>query len=141
VIASNQRHIQRSVDWILSQGRNRFAVLGLAYKAGTADLRNSPYLQIALALRSAGKEVRAFDTDVSRARAAPTTTHLMDEGGDSLLTDDLQALAAWCDTIVICNYAPEYSQILQSVGTEKSILDFARKIAIGTPPLRIDTFV
>jgi GDP-mannose 6-dehydrogenase len=142
VIASNQRHIQRSVDWIVSHGRNRFAVLGLAYKAGTGDLRNSPYLQIALALRSAGKEVRAFDVDVSRATAASTTTtHFMDEGGDSLLTDDLQALATWCDTIVICNYTPEYSQILQSVGTEKTILDFARKMAIGTHPLRIHAFV
>jgi nucleotide sugar dehydrogenase len=43
------------------------AVLGVAFKAGTDDLRDSPALVLIDALRAAGAEVRAYDPHVTQA--------------------------------------------------------------------------
>ncbi|MDX3385526.1 UDP-glucose/GDP-mannose dehydrogenase family protein [Streptomyces niveiscabiei] len=46
----------------------RLGLLGLAFKAGTSDLRDSPALAIARLLREQGAELRAYDPAVSELR-------------------------------------------------------------------------
>jgi GDP-mannose 6-dehydrogenase len=141
---SNQRHLQRSVDWLVASGRRRFALLGLAYKAGTDDLRASPFLHLARELRALGREVRAYDPDVSQGRQNPSHhdyVRSVDPGLDTLLTDDLRSLAAWSDAIVICSYAPRYREIFTLIGPDHIVLDFARTAAADVGPHRYHAFV
>ena len=69
VIEVNEAQHQRVVDKVRAaaggslEGRT-IGLLGLAYKAGTADLRGSPALELARLLRSSGALVRAFDPAV-----------------------------------------------------------------------------
>ena len=70
-IESNQIHAMRVVERIrVAAGGaldgNRIGVLGLAFKAGTNDLRASPALVVAHHLASAGAEVIAHDPAVAK---------------------------------------------------------------------------
>ncbi len=64
-VAANEDQIQRSLNKIQKafgtvKGR-KVALLGLAFKSDTDDIRESPAVKIAAALLDAGAEVRAYD--------------------------------------------------------------------------------
>jgi GDP-mannose 6-dehydrogenase len=128
--ASNSIHLKRSIDWLLARGKRRFAILGLAYKPGTDDLRSSPYMHIVRELRANGRDVRALDRDVSAGRSAHSY-YMASEAAelDVLLTDDLPGLIAWSEAVVICSYASEYRAVFSMVRTDQVVLDFARNSA------------
>ncbi|MEJ1921986.1 nucleotide sugar dehydrogenase [Microbacterium sp. KHB019] len=67
VLASNAAHTHRLVDHVLSLGWRRVALLGLAFKSRTDDLRESPYVDIAETLTGKGVEVRIYDDVVNPA--------------------------------------------------------------------------
>jgi len=52
-----------------SLARKRITLPGLAFKAGTSDLRHSPALAVAALLRQAGAELQAYDPVVPAADA------------------------------------------------------------------------
>ena len=64
LLVSNSSHTRRVVDHVLALGWRRVALLGLAFKSGTDDLRESPYVDIAETLTGKGVEVRIYDAVV-----------------------------------------------------------------------------
>jgi GDP-mannose 6-dehydrogenase len=68
VLASNRAHIDHAVAKILKLGRPKVGMLGLAFKTGTDDLRESPLVQVAKQLIGEGCELRIFDPEVHLSR-------------------------------------------------------------------------
>jgi GDP-mannose 6-dehydrogenase len=64
VLASNDAHIQRVVSAILERRKSRVALLGLSFKRGSDDLRESPFVRLAESLIGKGVPLRIFDPDV-----------------------------------------------------------------------------
>ena len=68
VLPSNQAVIERAYEAIASHGRQRVALFGLAFKQGTDDLRESPFVLLAEKLIGKGFDVSIFDRFVQVAR-------------------------------------------------------------------------
>ena len=68
VLPSNQAVIDRTYEAIARHGRQRVALFGLAFKQGTDDLRESPFVVLAEKLIGKGYEVSIFDRSVQVAR-------------------------------------------------------------------------
>jgi GDP-mannose 6-dehydrogenase len=68
VLASNRVHIEHAVERILKRGRPRVGMLGLSFKTGTDDLRESPLVMVAKRLIGEGCELRIFDPEVQLSR-------------------------------------------------------------------------
>ncbi|HYZ63418.1 MAG TPA: nucleotide sugar dehydrogenase [Acetobacteraceae bacterium] len=68
VLPSNQSIIERTYEAIARHGRQRVALFGLAFKQGTDDLRESPFVLLAERLIGKGFEVSIFDRFVQVAR-------------------------------------------------------------------------
>ena len=65
---SNNAHIQRGVDLIKKHSvSSRLGFLGISFKTGTDDLRNSPTVEIIKQLSKAGYEICVFDEYVNLA--------------------------------------------------------------------------
>jgi GDP-mannose 6-dehydrogenase len=64
VLGSNDAHIQRVVTTILEKRKRRVALLGLSFKNGSDDLRESPFVRLAESLIGKGVPLRIFDPDV-----------------------------------------------------------------------------
>lgn len=64
LLASNRVHVEHAVERILKRGRPRVGMLGLSFKTGTDDLRESPLVMLAKRLLGEGCEVRIFDPEV-----------------------------------------------------------------------------
>jgi len=65
ITVSNQAHLDRAVDTVLAMNRRKIAVLGLSFKAGTDDLRESPSVQLVKRLLGEGCQVQIWDREVS----------------------------------------------------------------------------
>jgi GDP-mannose 6-dehydrogenase len=65
VLASNDAHIHRVVDTVLEKRRKQVAMLGLSFKVGSDDLRESPFVRLAEELIGKGVPLRIYDPDVA----------------------------------------------------------------------------
>jgi len=110
LLPSNASHTRRLVDHVLSLGWRRVALLGLAFKSGTDDLRESPYVDIAETLTGKGVQVRIFDEVVNPAELVGSNEsyirlrlpHL-----EKLLVDSRAAAIAGADGIILgSDHAP-----------------------------------
>lgn len=106
-VAVNDQQYEVVLDHLVArlgslQGRT-IAVLGLAFKGGTDDTRETRSFPIIRGLLSAGAEVRSYDTSVARARLP----------GDiaATLQDLLKACVADTDAIVIANDATDWANV------------------------------
>jgi GDP-mannose 6-dehydrogenase len=68
LLPSNSIQVHRAHDYILERGWRSVAILGLAFKAGTDDLRESPYVTLAESLIGRGVAVSVFDPNVTPSR-------------------------------------------------------------------------
>jgi GDP-mannose 6-dehydrogenase len=64
VLASNQLHIQRLIDRILSTKQKKVGILGLSFKHGTDDLRDSPTVILVESLLGKGCKIKIYDSEV-----------------------------------------------------------------------------
>ena len=64
LLRSNQAHLKRQVDRVLSCGRVPTLLVGLTFKAGTDDLRESPMVELAEQLLGKGVPLRIYDADL-----------------------------------------------------------------------------
>jgi GDP-mannose 6-dehydrogenase len=69
LLVSNAVQISRAQEYVLDHGWQSVAILGLSFKSGTDDLRESPYVALAEGLIGRGVAVSVFDPNV-------TPTHL-----------------------------------------------------------------
>lgn len=106
-IDTNTRQRQRMVDKVRlavtgkrtgSLSRKRIALLGLTFKAGTDDLRDSPALAVAALLRQAGADLVGYDP------AVPAGTEV---GGVDVVADAYAAAESACAVVVLTEW-PEF---------------------------------
>ncbi|MBN2354511.1 nucleotide sugar dehydrogenase, partial [candidate division KSB1 bacterium] len=67
-ITSNSEHIRFALNMIKENGRKKIGILGLSFKQGTDDLRESPMVTLVEQLLGKGYDVHIFDKNVSLAR-------------------------------------------------------------------------
>jgi len=68
LLVSNRAHVDHAVARILKLGRPKVGMLGLSFKTGTDDLRESPLVLVAKRLLGEGCELRIFDPEVHLSR-------------------------------------------------------------------------
>jgi GDP-mannose 6-dehydrogenase len=104
IMPSNSEHISRAADTILEMGKKKISMLGLSFKAGTDDLRESPQVQLIKKLLGEGCQVRIWDEDVSIGRLAGSNRQYIEEvipHIGSLLSTDFEAVVRAGEIVVI----------------------------------------
>jgi GDP-mannose 6-dehydrogenase len=122
---SNAIQLRRGIDLVLAQPGRRVGVLGLSFKAGTDDLRESPIVQLVEALLGKGYEIQIYDDDVNLARVLGTNREYMEAVLPhlaELMVDDGEALLDRADTIVVGNSAPAFASLV-SRSRNQAIVD------------------
>ena len=67
-MTTNQSHLDTLVQLITAKEKRRIGILGLAFKADTDDLRNSPMVSVAETLLGRGYELHIYDPQLNLAR-------------------------------------------------------------------------
>ena len=79
VLPSNQAHLERAAEMVLNSGKKKIAMLGLSFKAGTDDLRESPQVQLIKRLLGEGCQIRIWDENVSLGRLIGSNRQYIEE--------------------------------------------------------------
>ena len=78
-LASNAAHLRSAVEWVLFSGVRTATLLGLSFKVGTDDLRDSPYVELAETLIGKGVALCVYDANVNPLRLSGTNRAYVDE--------------------------------------------------------------
>jgi len=68
VMGSNRAHVDHALDLVMQSGKRRIGMIGLSFKAGTDDLRESPLVTVAERLIGKGYDLRIYDPEVNLSR-------------------------------------------------------------------------
>ena len=135
VLASNEAHIQRVVDWVLDSGKRRVALLGLSFKSGSDDLRESPFVTLAEALIGKGLNLRVFDPDVALGRLVGRNRAYIDERLPhlaQLMVDDWQPLVRDSDVVIVTKRVGDPAGLAATLRTDQLVIDLVGVEALGT---------
>ncbi len=126
---SNEIQKKIAVDIIESKGRKKVGILGLSFKAGTDDLRNSPIVDVAEVLYGKGYEIHIYDKNVKVSQLTGTNADFIAAKLPHLhqiITDDLDVVCAECDVLVITNHENEFAEVPAKY-PHKCIVDLVRQ--------------
>ena len=104
VLASNRLHIERAIGKVLATGKRRIGMIGLSFKTGTDDLRESPLVLIAEQLIGKGLEILVYDPDVHLSQIFGANRRFIDQHLPhigSLICSDLQAVIDKSQVLVV----------------------------------------
>ena len=129
IAPSNEIQKKIALDIIESKGRKKVGILGLSFKAGTDDLRNSPIVDVAEALHGKGYEIHIYDRNVRVSQLTGTNADFIAAKLPHLheiITDDLDAVCSECDVLVITNKENEFAEIPVKY-SHKYLVDLVRQ--------------
>ncbi len=132
ILPSNESEIRRSIDAVLAARKRRIGVVGLSFKPGTDDLRESPMVALVENLIGKGCDVRILDPSVSVARLIGANRRYIEEEIPhiaSLMCEDTDALLAHAEVLVIGNGGAEAAAALAGAGPKHVVIDLTRGAA------------
>ena len=130
-LASNAAHFERGLALVEQAGRKEVALLGLSFKSGTDDLRESPAVALAEALLAKGYNLSIYDEDIQPeilrgANRAFIDSHLPHLG--RLLSESLDSSLAAAGTVVITKLWPAIADLPDRLREDQAVVDL-----VGVP--------
>jgi len=131
LLEANQNQVQRAFDKIKATGAKNVGMMGLSFKSGTDDLRESPLVTLADMLLDAGYDITVYDPNVFHASKTECAnqhyinnviTHISKN-----LVETPEEIKSKADIFVIGNGNKDFAEILKTVENDNTpILDLVR---------------
>jgi GDP-mannose 6-dehydrogenase len=136
ILPANEAQVRRGVEAVLETRRRRVGVVGLAFKPGTDDLRESPMVTLVETLIGKGCEVRILDQSVAIARLVGANRRFIEEEIphiSALMCDEVEALIAHAEVLVIGAAGEAAARALDAVRPDQIVIDLTRGAARARP--------
>jgi len=129
ILPSNAAHVELALRRLktVAPEAKKISLLGVAFKSGTDDLRESPNLELAERLIGKGYDVRIHDEHVNLSRLVGTNRRHVETVLPhiaQLLSGDLDDVLAHGDAVVVAQGNPAYARLCEVV-TDRPVLDLA----------------
>jgi len=129
ILPSNTEHIDRAAETVLSLEKRRIGVVGLSFKPGTDDLRESPMVHLVKKLIAEGCDVRIWDEKVSLGHLIGSNRQFIESTIPhigTLLQNNLDAVVEHAEILVVgTNPFPEHS-ILDRLRDDQYVINLAK---------------
>ena len=136
ILPANEAQVRRGVESVLETRRRRVGVVGLAFKPGTDDLRESPMVTLVETLIGKGCDVRILDQSVAIARLVGANRRFIEEEIphiSALMCDEVEALMAHAEVLVVGAAGEAAARVLAAVRSDQVVIDLTRGAARARP--------
>jgi len=134
IIPSNDAHILRAARMILETNKQKVCLVGLGFKEGTDDVRNSPAVLLAEHLLGKGIDLTVFDRTVQPEYLTGRNKQFLDLTMPHIMRHMRASLAdavKEAEVVAICSNDKEIEGLLLADGKGKEIIDL-----VGLPRLK-----
>jgi GDP-mannose 6-dehydrogenase len=129
VLEANEAQIARAEEMVRASGKKTVGLVGISFKAGTDDLRESPLAELASRLIEDGRDVRVYDPFVAIAFRDPASANR----GNTVVPDlsrrietSIADLIEGTDILLVGNnYDEAREPLLEAVG-RRPMIDLTR---------------
>ena len=124
---SNEFQKKLVLDNLIHLKKEKIGFLGLSFKGGTDDLRNSPIVDIIENLLGKGFDIRIYDKNVYLAQLlGANREYILSKIPyiSKFIVEDPEELIDHSEIIVVVNNENSFAGILEKVSSEKIIYDF-----------------
>jgi len=126
ILPSNEEHLDRAFELVLTTEKKKIGMLGLSFKAATDDLRESPQVQLVKRLLGEERQVRIWDDNVSmghligsnRAYIEQIIPHI-----GSLLSNSLEEVITGAEVVVIATRGLKKEQVQSLLKSQQIVID------------------
>jgi GDP-mannose 6-dehydrogenase len=131
-LESNQRQIERAFSMIQKTGARRFGMLGMSFKPGTDDLRESPLVSLIELMVGKGMDLAIYDRDVSEAQLIGANKDYIE--GEiphiwSLMRGSAREVIEHGQVVIVGNATGEIRALGEASFAGKTVIDLARLFA------------
>jgi len=126
---SNRLQVERAVDMVLKTRRKTVGVLGMSFKAGTDDLRESPMVTLIETLIGKGLKLSIYDREVELASLFGANKHYIENEIphiSSLLKSDLNEVIEASEVVIIGKSQDEFRALSKKLNNGRVIIDLVR---------------
>ena len=130
LLDANDEQVRRAHDMITKSGVKKVGMMGLSFKAGTDDLRESPLVTLADLLIKDGVELSIYDPSVfEAANMEGANQKYIREGIPHIykcLIETPEAFVKQVDMFVIGNHGEDYAAIISKANDNSQVIDLVR---------------
>lgn len=104
ILPSNTIHVEHAVDTVIASGKRSIGMIGLSFKSGTDDLRESPLVIMAERFIGKGFDLKIYDPEVNVSRLIGANRRFINETIPhiaSLMDDDCTKVIEESDVVVV----------------------------------------
>ncbi|MGH9377802.1 MAG: UDP-glucose dehydrogenase family protein [Terriglobia bacterium] len=126
LLVSNQEHIERAAELVLRTGKKKIGLLGLSFKAGTDDLRESPQVRLVKRLLGEGCQIKIWDPNVTLGRLAGANRQYIEEvipHIGSLLCPEMKEVIESAELVLVGNRGAKKEMIQAHLRPDQKVLD------------------
>jgi len=135
ILRSNEVHLAEAVQLIERFKKRRLGFLGLSFKAGTDDLRESPILRVIGTLVGKGYDVGLHDPSLDMDRVLGANRRFVEAELPYLperLRPSLDEVLAHAEVVVIGNRSAEYRAIGPRIRAGQVVVDLVAALDRGS---------
>lgn len=129
LLESNRKHLDHAFNLVQQAGKKRIGVLGLSFKAGTDDLRESPIVILIERLLGKGYSLTIYDEEVSLSQLIGANRRYIEQTIphiSSLMVSDLSEVFSKSDLIIVSKKTPQFVDALAKKMDGKAMIDLVR---------------
>jgi GDP-mannose 6-dehydrogenase len=128
-LESNRRQIDKAYEMVMATGTKQVGVLGLAFKAGTDDLRESPMVTLIEKLIGKGLNLSIYDKEVTSARLIGANREYIEAEIPhiwTLMRPGVREVLDASELVIIGNGAPEFRAVEGQLRGGQMVIDLVR---------------
>ena len=129
ILTSNRVHIDHAIEKVMASGKRRVGMIGLSFKTGTDDLRESPLVAIAEHFFGKGLNLLVYDPEVHLSNLLGANRRFIEQHVPhigNLMRSDLESVIAESEVLVVGLADPKIFETLRRcVRDDQLVVDLA----------------
>ena len=130
ILASNRHHTEHAVAKVMALRKHRIGMIGLSFKPGTDDLRESPMVMLAEHFIGKGMAVLIYDSDVHLSNLLGANRRFIEQHVPhigSLIRSDILSVIEQSEVLVVGQNDPHAtSSVLDHARPDQTVIDLVR---------------
>jgi GDP-mannose 6-dehydrogenase len=129
LLESNRKQVDLAFNMVRRAGKSHIGILGLSFKAGTDDLRESPIVTLIEMLIGKGYKIKIYDEEVSFAKLFGANRRYIEQTIphiSSLMTSSIDDVIGDSEVVIVSKKGHQFADAIKKLPSDRIVIDLVR---------------